>query len=136
MSKKPPYEFDGAITAINVTPLVDVCLVLVIIFMSIAPFALKSGIRVFRSSSSTATGQTAVSENVTVKMDKTGVLMVNGKQVQLDALPNAIIGALQTSRDGMVIVTADSENVVGDVVQILDIAKQCGAAKLALMRNE
>jgi len=40
------------------------------------------------------------------------------------------------SKDKMVTVTADEGNHVGDVVEILDTAKQAGAAKVAILKNE
>ena len=59
---------DEPITAINVTPLVDVCLVLVIIFMAVAPMAVTLGIKVLESRASNAEGKASVDENVQVKL--------------------------------------------------------------------
>ena len=58
------------ITDINVTPLVDVSLVLVIIFMAIAPFAMQSGIKVLESKAKAAVGKVSASENVSVRLTK------------------------------------------------------------------
>ena len=53
-----------AITDINVTPLVDVALVLVIIFMAVSPFMLQAGIVVSESKAGAATGKASLDENV------------------------------------------------------------------------
>src|SRR5579885_3295698 len=98
---------EGPITAINVTPLVDVCLVLVIIFMAVAPMAVTLGIKVLESRASTAEGKASAEENVNVK-----------------------------SKDKTVIVSADAKNHVGQVVEVLDASKQAGALKLAVMKAE
>jgi len=131
-------EVDTGITDINLTPLVDVCLVLVIIFMAIAPFALKTGINVLRSKSGAAQGKASVSENVMVKLTKDGKITVNGKAIDNGptTLLDMIAGSLELSKDRMVIVSADGGNRVGEVVSVLDISKQAGAIKLAVMQNE
>ena len=53
----------GEIVDINVTPLVDVCLVLVIIFMVVSPFAIQSGIQVLQTKAKAAVGKVADSED-------------------------------------------------------------------------
>src|SRR5947209_7222262 len=95
------------ITAINVTPLVDVCLVLVIIFMAVAPFAMTMGIKVLESRAKAAEGKASAEDNVTVKLDVQGRITVNGALVPPDQLQPMISAALQKSKDRMVIVTAD-----------------------------
>ncbi|MBI5203155.1 MAG: biopolymer transporter ExbD [Elusimicrobia bacterium] len=127
---------DGEITDINVTPLVDVCLVLVIIFMAVAPFAVTAGIKVLETRAKAAEGKTTASENVSVKLALDGTLTINGKPTTFEALPQVLLEAITNSKDKMVIVTADAKNKVGQVVTILDTAKQSGAQKLAIMREE
>ena len=72
---------EDAITDINVTPLVDVCLVLVIIFMAIAPFGVQMGINVLQSKTGQKVGKTKASENVNLKLTKDGKLTVNAREV-------------------------------------------------------
>ncbi|MHB2026099.1 MAG: ExbD/TolR family protein [Elusimicrobiota bacterium] len=124
------------ITAINVTPLVDVCLVLVIIFMTIAPFAMVFGIKVLESKSGAAKGKVSARDNVQVALSIQGRITVNGKTVATQNLEPAIALALAKSKDKMVIVSADDGNHVGQVVSILDTAQQAGAVKLAILKSE
>ncbi len=124
------------ITDINVTPLVDVSLVLVIIFMAIAPFAMQSGIKVLESKAKAAVGKVSASENVTVRLTKDGKLTINGKEAVRTALFSALSDALTASKDRMVTLSADDENKVGEVVEVLDAAKQAGAKKIAIMTVE
>jgi len=125
---------DEPITEINVTPLVDVSLVLVIIFMAIAPFALTSGIKVLESKAKAAVGKVSASENVSIRLTKEGVLTVNKKVTDFSNLQRIVGEALLKSKDKMAILKADEENLVGDVVRVLDTAKQAGAKKIAIMR--
>ncbi|MBI4676003.1 MAG: biopolymer transporter ExbD [Elusimicrobia bacterium] len=127
---------DEPITEINITPLVDVCLVLVIIFMAVAPFALVAGIKVLESRAKASEGKVDLNENVRVKLTEAGVVTVNDTAVPEGGLSAAIASALHKSRDKMVTVTADDGNRVGQVVEILDTARQSGAQKLAILRTE
>ena len=126
---------DEPITDINVTPLVDVSLVLVIIFMAVAPFAVKSGINVLQSKASAQVGKVSLSESIQVKLTAAGVIKINGAEATLSGFPDRIAKVLLTSKDKFVIIKADDGNKVGDVVTLMDMAKQAGALKMALMKN-
>lgn len=126
---------DEPITAINVTPLVDVCLVLVIIFMAVAPMAVTLGIKVLETRASNAEGKASVDENVSVSIALDGTISVNGQKTDGLTFRGALAAALARSKDRMVVVTADARDKVGLVVSVLDAAKQSGALKLALMKS-
>ncbi len=126
---------DEPITDINVTPLVDVSLVLVIIFMAVAPFAVKSGINVLQSKATAQVGKVSLSESIQVKMTAAGVIKINGAESTLSGFPDRIAKVLLTSKDKFVIIKADEGNKVGEVVTLMDMAKQAGALKMALMKN-
>jgi biopolymer transport protein ExbD len=127
---------DEPITSINVTPLVDVCLVLVIIFMAVAPMAVTLGIKVLETHAGVAEGKASVDENVQVKVSLDGTITVNGTKTDGMTFRGVMAGALARSKDKMVIVTADARNKVGLVVSVLDAAKQAGALKLAVMKAD
>jgi biopolymer transport protein ExbD len=122
------------ITRINVTPLVDVCLVLVIIFMAVAPMAVTLGIKVLETRPGNAEGKASVDENVQIKVFVDGSITVNGTKTDGLTFRGILADALTRSKDKMVIVTADAKNKVGLVVSVLDASKQAGALKLAVMK--
>jgi biopolymer transport protein TolR len=126
---------DEPITAINVTPLVDVCLVLVIIFMAVAPMAVTLGIKVLESRASTAEGKASADENVNIRITEDGGISVNGVKTDGITFRTILAAALTRSKDKMVVITADSRNKVGLVVEVLDASKQAGAVKLAIMKS-
>ena len=126
---------DDAITDINVTPLVDVSLVLVIIFMAVAPFAVQSGIKVLQSKASAQVGKVSLSDSVQVKLTAEGRVTLNGVEVRLPEFPLSIARVLAASKDKFVLIKADDGNKVGEVVSLMDAAKQAGAVKMALMKN-
>ncbi|MBI4369771.1 MAG: biopolymer transporter ExbD [Elusimicrobia bacterium] len=126
---------EGPITDINVTPLVDVSLVLVIIFMAVAPFVLQAGIKAVDSKTGAAEGKAAMDKNVSVILEASGAIIINDRKVSLEQYPDALKRALATSQDRLVSVAADPSLSVGAVVEVLDISKQNGARKLAILRN-
>src|ERR1041385_7963896 len=95
---------DEPITAINVTPLVDVCLVLVIIFMAVAPFAVTVGIKVLESRAKAAEGKADINENVRVKLTEAGVLTVNDQAIAMPDLRERLLAAIGKSKDKMVVI--------------------------------
>lgn len=124
------------ITAINVTPLVDVCLVLVIIFMAVAPMAVTLGIKVLETRPSAAEGKASVDENVTIKIALDETITINGAKTDPLTFRRQLFEALARSKDRMVVVTADAGNRVGLVVRVLDESRQAGALKLAVMKAD
>lgn len=132
----PQQKDEDPITAINVTPLVDVCLVLVIIFMAVAPMAVTLGIKVLETRRSNAEGKASVDENVNIRITTDGAITVNGTKTDGVTFRGVLSAALVSSKDKMVIVTADATNKVGLVVEVLDASKQAGALKLAVMKAD
>lgn len=126
-------EQQGQITDINVTPLVDVCLVLVIIFMVLAPFAMQAGIEIASTRMGASRGRTSFKENVNISLDGKGIIKVNGKTVAWPELGQTVARALELSRDKLVGLNASPEASVGQVVEILDTSKQSGAKRLAVL---
>ncbi|OIP38089.1 hypothetical protein AUJ95_07235 [Candidatus Desantisbacteria bacterium CG2_30_40_21] len=132
--KISPFETEY-ISAPNITPLVDVSLILVIIFMVTAPMLMQAGIRVLESKTGVATGKCAVSSNVCINLKTNGELSLNGKIVGWKTLPGELRKALNKSQDKLVAITAEEKNMVDDVVRLLDISRQNGAKKLAIMKE-
>ena len=124
-----------AITDINVTPLVDVALVLVIIFMAVSPFMLKAGLQVLESKAGAATGKASLEENVQISLTGDNKILVNGEDVSLTDLSSKLKERIPKSKDGLVTLQAEKTNRVGQVVEILDIAKQAGAKKVAILNR-
>lgn len=119
-----------AISEINITPLTDVMLVLLIIFMVTAPLLLQTGMPVkLPKASSTEYSQ---SRGVVVSVSKEGNIFLNDKKIEPVNLKTRIFALLKRSADKSVIVKADEGVKHGIVVTVLDAAKQAGAQKLAI----
>jgi biopolymer transport protein ExbD len=134
--KKKPFDFEAPITDINVTPLVDVCLVLVIIFLVTAPAIYQSGITVSSPKLKQAEeGRQATELKVNIFLTADGKVFLNEQQVSPQDLPQQVGELLKRSPNKLVIVSAE-DNVLHDrVVQVLDMAKQRGALRLSVLRR-
>jgi biopolymer transport protein TolR len=123
-----------AITDINVTPLVDVSLVLVIIFMVTAPMMMQAGIIVASSKVDAAEGQVSQNESVALRLTAEAIYL-NDRPVTLETLPPLLTAKLKVNKKKVVTITADDDVKHGIVVSVLDISKQSGAEGLSIMKK-
>ncbi len=124
-------ETDGEIVAeINITPLTDVFLVLLIIFMVTSSVIANTGknVKLPEAQQTSSTPPQAV--NVTIATD--GTIQVDGEAVRRDALRAAIEAALAKSEEKQVILRGDKDIVYGEAVYVLDQAQLAGAEGFAL----
>jgi biopolymer transport protein ExbD len=119
---------DEPITEINVTPLVDVCLVLVIIFMVTAPLFSQPVMEVELPKATTDEGEST--ENITITIDPDENIAVNAKEVTIEELKPELKIKLQESTEKYVIIRADNLTNHGIVLKALDMAKELGAKKM------
>ena len=120
---------EGIVAEINITPLTDIFLVLLIIFMVTTSVISNQGKEVDLPNSAVAS-TTPTGVSVTVGSD--GSIEVDGKTVSKDALPGALKDALDKAREKIVILRGDKKVLLGQAVNILDVAQQAGAKGIAL----
>ncbi len=121
---------DGAIVAeINVTPLTDIFLVLLIIFMVTSTALTNQGSKVDLPRADAGAGETA---GVIVTATADGTLELDGHALGMDQLPAALGASLQRSTSKNVILRGDRALVLEQAVQIMTIAKGAGAEKISI----
>lgn len=123
-------ESDEEITGINVTPLVDIVLVLLIIFMVTANFIVRETKEVDLPKAAKS-GET-VQGIVNVVLDKEGKLFFDGAEVTEDELKARIIEAVKKEKEPRAIITADQSLSYGKVMKLIDLVQVQGIAKFAL----
>jgi biopolymer transport protein ExbD len=137
MKRKSYIKESKAVTEINLTSLVDVCLTLVIIFMVSYPLIMQSAINVSTPSmqkAKTHLEETELKAEITLKDDYS--IQLNGKKITPDYLSDSLKTLMAASKNKMVVISAE-ENVLHDhVVAILDEAKQCGAEQLSIVKRK
>ena len=120
---------------INMTPLIDIMLVLLIIFMVTSSISLESGVDIDIPETK---GKTAKQEgnSVVISLNQTGAVFVQGKEVPTEQLKDSIAEALQSSSTKMVIFEGDKASSLGRTIEIMDVAKEAGAEKFAIAAEE
>ena len=121
---------DDEIVSINVTPLVDITLVLLIIFMVTASFIVRETVEVDLPKA--ANTNETVQGLVNVVMDKDAKLYFDGTEVDETGLKGLIDGALAKDKETRAIITADQTLNYGRVMHLIDVVKGQGIAKFAL----
>jgi len=120
---------DGIISGINVTPLVDVTLVLLIVFMVTAKIIVSRGMPMDLPKA--ATGE-EVQNVFSVELTTDGKARVDSVAVDTDdAIAGLAKQAKAKNRDVRVVIRADKKVEHGRVIRVLDILKQAGLAKFA-----
>ena len=121
----------GIIAEINMIPLIDVSLMLLIIFMVLTPFLVQSQIQV--SLPKASTGVKGGDENVLkVQLSAGGELAVDGKPVRMQSLEKELMLRFAKSYKKTVLVEADKSVPVERVVAVFDAAKKLGAGKIGI----
>ena len=121
----------GMISGINVTPLVDITLVLLIIFMVTAPMIVNNpSIKVELPKAST--GDETQKSTVSLTLRRDGALYFNEDQVTEDAVRARISDQVAHNREVQAIVAADKGVPYGSVMHLIDLVKSLGVTKFAL----
>ena len=129
MAATAPSTDDDAIVGINVTPLVDVTLVLLIIFMVCAKLVASQGIPLDLPTAATATETQTM---FTVSVDREGHVLANGKRVADDAeLRSAAKEALAKNRELRTVVQASKTASHGNVLHVVDELRKVGITRIA-----
>ena len=124
-------EHDDEIVAeINVTPLTDIFLVLLIIFMVTTTAVHQEGKNIDLPEAEVASETTP--DGVTVEVDEQGGIHVDGERVEPGALGGALKEALAAADDKIVVLRGDKRVLLGQAVDVLDLAQQAGAEGIAI----
>lgn len=122
---------DGeSISDINVVPLVDIILVVLIIFMVTAPIIMKPSINV--NLPKTATGDPSAPGGLSIAIAVDGKMTLNGQAADQEKIRAAAMSELAKNPDVQAVIAADRNVSHGQVVTIIDLVKQAGVKKFAI----
>jgi biopolymer transport protein TolR len=122
---------DGYLSEINVTPFVDVMLVLLIIFMVTAPMMIQ-GLDVDLPQVSAKPLDTK-EEQLIITIDKANQIFINDFQTNLDSLQTKLLKILEGRTDPEVFIKADKDIVYGTVVQVMAAIRGAGVEKVGMV---
>ncbi len=136
MGKMKHGDDDEDIVAeINMTPLIDIMLVLLIIFMVSSTAALESGMDI-ELPKTTLTNNKQESEILVISLSREGRVAVHGKQVETKDISRSIASTLKELKTDSVILEGDTAANLGRAVEIMDIAKNAGAKNFSIAAEE
>jgi biopolymer transport protein ExbD len=125
---------EGGIYEPNMTPLIDVSLVLVVILMVATPLAFQSGINVHAASRN---GRNAAlrtkSERIELDVTADGRVLVNRISVARDSMAPVLGPLIEASPTGLVVVHCSDAVPHGQFVSVIDEARQLGAKQIAVV---
>jgi len=125
---------DEEISGINVTPLVDVTLVLLIIFMVTAKLITGQGIPLDLPKAKTAGAQQTV---LNVSVDAQGRVLANGSKLQSDAeLRQRAAQALKDNPELRTVISASASATHGKVMHVLDTVRDAGITRVAFAADK
>ncbi|MFQ5846058.1 MAG: biopolymer transporter ExbD [Candidatus Methylomirabilales bacterium] len=120
----------GALSEINVTPLVDVMLVLLVIFMITAPMMIRGiDVQVPR----TETRNVRPEERLVLTVTKNKAIYLDDQQITLGRLQKVLTGLKKRNPRAAVFLRADEKVAYGVVVQVMDVVKKAGIDRLGMV---
>ena len=123
----------GPLSEINITPMVDVMLVLLIIFMVTAPM-LQQGLAVNLPQAATPSiKRTNKDVVVSIKADGKVYIGDDDTSVSLESLQDQLKQLLELSPEKAVYIKADSSLEYGSVIKVMALAKQAGAERIGML---
>ena len=130
MSIKTSKGKDALFTEINITPLTDIFLVLLIIMMVVAPTfqSMDNSISVPEINSGISIEQ----KNATVAVTKEGLMYINGKEIKPENLTSELLAIKDTLEKKEVVVKADEKAKSSEIMAIMNSAKEAEFTKLIL----
>jgi biopolymer transport protein TolR len=123
----------GAKSDINVTPLIDIVLVLLIIFMVLTPSMLKNIPTMVPEKAEDDAPAMPPDSAIMVEYTANRELTVNSESVSVEGLAEKLSERLKARRQKVVFFKAEDKAPYGEVVRLLDIARGSGAETLAIV---
>lgn len=118
---------------VNLTPLIDVSLVLVVILLVATPMALQSSIALQQSTAGPQPSAAAPEQRVTIRIESNTRVSVNGEPMLRQDLRSRLEPLLAARASGPVMVHCAPDVTHGTFVSVLDVAKQSGAEGIAIV---
>ena len=115
---------------LDIAPLIDIVLLLLIFFMLTSNFIMQPGIKITLPKAKTSKPQKE--ENIIIFITEDNEIYLNERKISIDELKDALEGELERVQKKTVILKADEKTNLGLAVQVMDIAKRAKAENLVI----
>jgi biopolymer transport protein TolR len=118
---------------INMTPMIDVLLVLIIIFMVIAPTKSRGLDALIPQNSTTPDTNQPERHDIVVTVNGNGQVSLNQEDMDIAALQSRLLALFKMGANAVVFVRGDKDLPFADIAEVIDIARGAGVNRIGLM---
>jgi biopolymer transport protein ExbD/biopolymer transport protein TolR len=129
--RKKPVTHEKLIVALNMTPLIDCVLQLLIFFMLSSSFVLQTGIQVDLPKARAPRLQDE--QDIVITITRTNEIFLNDEKMSADQLPIALLEKVTKSKKKIVLIKPDKRVETGKLVEVMGIAKSVGVESLGIV---
>lgn len=122
---------DGIISDINLTPLIDIMLVLLIIFMVTSSIATDEGLDI-KMPEATTKAKILEQESIQVYANQAGELFLNKEKTDVKALQEKLSQSIKNKNNGFVVFKGDKNTPLELILKVMDISNKAGATRFAI----
>ena len=130
MRVSSPARHRPLITDINITPLVDILLVLLVVLMVVSTYIVSQAMNV--ELPRTAAPDVANVDPLVLTLFRDGEVRVDGRTMSEMDVPDALLEAFQSRPDAALVISAHEAVPHGRVVQFVDLARRSGGTRFAI----
>jgi biopolymer transport protein ExbD len=129
--RKKTVIHEKLMVTLNMTPLIDCVLQLLIFFMLSSSFVLQTGIHVDLPKARAPRLQDE--QNIIITITRTNEIFLNDEKITTEQLPNLLLEKVTKSKDKTVLVKPDTSVETGKLVEVMGIAKSVGVESLGIV---
>ena len=129
--RKKTVIHEKLMVTLNMTPLIDCVLQLLIFFMLSSSFVLQTGIHVDLPKARAPRLQDE--QNIIITITRTNEIFLNDEKITTEQLPNSLLEKVTKSKDKTVLVKPDRRVETGKLVEVMGIAKSVGVESLGIV---
>ena len=119
---------------LDIAPLIDIVFLLLVFFMLTSTFVTPEAIELELPESSSA--QSSEITPITVALNQTGELSLNGTRIPLEQLQSALLPLIVDSKETPITLKSDAQTQVQQLLEVMDKIRQAGATNIALATTQ